>query len=228
MSDDRPLSDDRPGRGTAPLDDTELRALVSRARDGDDAAAELLLAAIHSRVRRWALVAVASDAGADDVAQETLIRVYRHLASFRGRARFMTWVYRVTSSAAADWRRRHRHDFGGAGRQGLEDERGPASGPTHVLAGRARPTAFDPGAVEDAIAAGIDRRRLSRLVRTFLEELPDRQRAIFDLADLQGYSPVEIGELLGMKPVSVRASLFKARRTIRRRVLDSYPELLED
>ena len=64
-------------------------------------------------------------------------------------------------------------------------------------------------------------------VMASFEHLPARQRQVFDLADLQGFSPAEIGEMLGMNPVTVRANLCKARRTIRAEVLEKFPEMVE-
>ncbi len=72
-----------------------------------------------------------------------------------------------------------------------------------------------------------DERRASDLVKAFLEELSDRQREVFDLVDLQGYSTVEAGAMLKIEPVTVRSHLFRARRAIRRRILESHPELVE-
>ena len=49
----------------------------------------------------------------------------------------------------------------------------------------------------------------------------------FDLVDLQGLSPAEVAERTGMKPVSVRANLFKARKTIRENLLATHPSYSE-
>jgi len=73
----------------------------------------------------------------------------------------------------------------------------------------------------------LDRERIRALVETFFEELPPRQRAVFDLADLQGFTSPEIAEMLDIAPVSVRAHLFKARRTLRKKILEGHPELAE-
>ena len=54
-----------------------------------------------------------------------------------------------------------------------------------------------------------------------------RQREIFDLVDLQGLSPAEAAERTGMKPVSVRANLFKARKAIRESLLATHPSYRE-
>ena len=64
-------------------------------------------------------------------------------------------------------------------------------------------------------------------MKTFLEELSERQREIFDLCDLQGFGAVEVSVMLGMEPVTVRSHLFRARKTIRKRILEGHPELVE-
>jgi len=80
--------------------------------------------------------------------------------------------------------------------------------------------------VVPASADTIDDAALARIVLEHFDTLPRRQRQIFELADIKGHSPHEIAKELGMKPVTVRASLFKARRTIRTRMLKQHPDLL--
>ena len=58
-------------------------------------------------------------------------------------------------------------------------------------------------------------------------KLPPRQREIFDLIDLQGLTPGEVADRTGMKPASVRANLFKARKSIRARFLATHPSYSE-
>jgi RNA polymerase sigma-70 factor (ECF subfamily) len=65
----------------------------------------------------------------------------------------------------------------------------------------------------------VDREQLAALVRGFWRELPERQRVILDLVDLQGQSPAAVAELLELNPATVRTNLFKARQSIRRRLL---------
>jgi RNA polymerase sigma-70 factor (ECF subfamily) len=66
------------------------------------------------------------------------------------------------------------------------------------------------------------------VVKLFFDALPTRQREILDLADLQGYGSSEIAQLLDMNPATVRAHLFRARRTLRSRMLAEHPALMED
>jgi RNA polymerase sigma-70 factor (ECF subfamily) len=71
--------------------------------------------------------------------------------------------------------------------------------------------------------ARVDRQRAAVVINELFAELPQRQREIFDLIDLQGLSPAEAAVRTGMKPVSVRANLFKARKAIRESLLATHP-----
>jgi DNA-directed RNA polymerase specialized sigma24 family protein len=58
--------------------------------------------------------------------------------------------------------------------------------------------------------------------------LPARQREVFDLIDLQGYSPAEAAHLLAMNGTTVRVHLLRARRRLRTRILEMHPHIMED
>jgi RNA polymerase sigma-70 factor (ECF subfamily) len=182
--------------------------IVGRAREGDEAALERLVRAAYPVVRRWALVRTGDPVEADDLTQDVLIRMIRKLDSYEGGSAFATWLYSVTRNAALDRFRGRRR------RERLEEE---ARVRLHVV----------PSAAEDP-ARAVEGRDVERVVTVFFEELPERQREVFDLVELQGIPTARVAALLGIEPVSVRANLFKARRTIRERILESMPEVAED
>ena len=187
--------------------DESVSALVQGAQAGEEAAFEMLVRRYYGQIHRWALARTGDRGDADDVTQEVLVRLHRHLSSFDGRSQFTTWLYQVTRSAASDLhRKRARRD-----RLALKAKR------------QSGPAAVDPREEQD----GVDEKRAAGLVRTFLEELSERQREIFDLCDLQGFGPVEVSAMLKMEPVTVRSHLFRARKAIRRKILESSPELVE-
>jgi RNA polymerase sigma-70 factor (ECF subfamily) len=187
--------------------DEGVPALVRGAQTGDEAAFERLVRRYYDRIHRWALARTGDADDADDVVQEALVRLHRHLPGFDGRSQFTTWLYQVTRSAAGDLHRKRSR------RQRLADKAVRLAGPV----------AEDPREVETT-----DERQAAGLVKTFLQELSERQREIFDLCDLQGFGAVEVSAMLGMEPVTVRSHLFRARKTIRKRILESHPQLVED
>jgi RNA polymerase sigma-70 factor (ECF subfamily) len=182
--------------------------LIRRAQEGEEDALRSLLTEIHPAVRQWALAHTGDPEEAADLSQEVLILLVRKIGSYRGEARFLTWLFAVTRNQALEEIRRQ-------GRQRLKMNRFA----TEI---RARPAS--PPAPERA----VDKEKLETLISAFMGELPPRQREVFQLADLQGLSSPEIGEILKMEAGSVRAALFKARRTLRRRILEHHPEFVEE
>ena len=186
--------------------DDLVSQLVTRAQRGDQEAFRSLVHHVHRRIFRWALVLTADLHDADDVAQLVLMKMYEQLGSYRAEAPFSGWLYRVTRNAAFDFQRQKET------RRALFDPKDAPSG------SEGRPSEPD---------MGMDSRRLLDLVHCFFDRLPVRQREIFDLVDLQGFSPAEVADLLEMVPSTVRANLFKARRTIRKNIILSHPEFRE-
>ena len=181
--------------------------LVRGAQSGDREALRELVETAYPAVHRWALVRTGDPSDADDLTQDVMIQMIRKLDAYRGTARFSTWLYTVTRNAASD---RFRH----ARRQAdlVQDPRAvEAFTPSQQL----------PPDVQ------IDRSDLTGMVRVFFQDLPARQREVFDLIDLQGLTSAEAAERLDIETVSVRASLFKARRTLRSRILEAVPERAE-
>jgi len=194
---------------TAPAQADEIgQALVRKARDGDPDALRILVERAYPTVRRWALVQTGDPTEADDLTQDVLVHMIKRLDTFTGASRFTTWLYTVTRNAALDRLRRSETRS-----RKLEDPRVHAD--------------LSP-AVADDPATATDRSHLRTVLRAYFDELPERQREVFDLADLQGIPSPEIAERLGIEPVSVRANLFRARRTLRARILADHPELAEE
>ena len=177
--------------------------LVSRARGGDEAALTRLAELAYPRVRRWALVQTGDPAEADDLTQDVLIRMIRHLDTFHGDAAFETWLYATTRNAARDAFRARRRE---ARREG---------DPRTVVA--LRP---DPAPRPDR---RVERSELRATLLDAFARLPRRQREAFELVELQGHSAKEAAGILGIEPVSVRAHLFKARRAMRELLLADDP-----
>jgi RNA polymerase sigma-70 factor (ECF subfamily) len=180
--------------------------LASRAASGDDSAFTTLVTRFQPAVFRWALMFAADPDEAEDIAQEVFVRTYRQLGAYRHDGSLEAWLYRITRRAATQMRRTRKR----RGRLALS----PAARPLRDV------YTTDPG-------GRVDRERAAIVIRELFAELPPRQREIFDLVDLQGFSPSEAAERTGMKPVSVRANLFKARKAIREGLLATHPSYRE-
>jgi RNA polymerase sigma-70 factor, ECF subfamily len=186
-----------------PDDRSDLPTLISGAQRGDGSAFTRLAEAVERRVRAWASSFTDDADDADDVTQDVLILMHRRLPQFEGKSRFSTWLYAITRNVALDRRRRTKRR-----ERRLETMDAPMD-------------SIEPRDV-------MDESTLSGLILRYFDELPARQREVFELSDIQGLSAPEIAERLHMKPVTVRANLFKARRTIRERMLEHHSSLLEE
>ena len=182
--------------------------LIRKAQNGDRGALKALLTEIGPSVRQWALAHTGDPDSASDLCQEVYLLLLRKLASFRGQARFSTWLFSVTRNQALEELRkkgRHRNKMNRF-KSELESRENPVnSGGTSV-----------------------DRDRMRSLITEFVHHLPPRQREVFQMAELQGLTSKEIGKILQIEPGSVRVALLKARRWLRSRILEHHPEFAEE
>jgi RNA polymerase sigma-70 factor (ECF subfamily) len=155
-----------------------------------------------------------SSADADDAVQDTMIRAWRALDRFDGRASLRTWLYRIATNvcldALSDRSRRTRP---------LED--GPAGTPASELVQRPRTHWLEP--IPDKVAIPEDEQPAQRAIMrqsirlafmAALQRLPPRQRASLLLAEVLGWSAAEIAESLDMTVASVNSALQRARATM--------------
>lgn len=186
-----------------------IEALARRAANGDEAAFDGLVRRVHPRLMRWALVQTRQTDDAEEVVQRTLVRVYRSLPRFRGDSLVTSWMYRIARNVWLDMERARR------GRARVEEPM--KDDVTH----RAVATTSSPD-------AGIERRQEADLLRRFFDDLAPRQREALELIDLQGLEPTEAAEVMEVAPSTARVHLHRARRTLRRIILDQEPELAEE
>ena len=169
--------------------------LVRRAGLGEAAAVQALVARKLGRVLSLAERMLGDRAEAEDVAQETFLRVWRIAPRWRpGAAKFDTWLHRVTLNLCFDRLRRRR-------------ER-PAADP---------PDSPDPGPAPDRglIAADVGRR-----VRAALQALPPRQRQAIVLCHYQELGNIEAAGLMGVSVEALESLLSRARRALRAALAD--------
>lgn len=165
-------------------------SLISRAQAGDLAAFEDLVRAYQDMAYRIACRIVGSPDDAQDVCQESFIKLHRVIGKYRPRHKFSTWLYRLVVNTAIDFLRRERH-------------------PGHVpLEESADVTSRDTWPYRDL--------RLS--VDQLLDGLSPKQRVAFALRDLQGFPLDEVARILNCSAITVRVHLHAARRRLRDRL----------
>lgn len=171
-------------------------ALVARAQDGDSRALEQLLRRHHDNVLAVCHRLCRDRGDAEDAAQEALISIVRGLGRFDGRARFSTWVYRVTTNCCLDELRRRRRRPDPLDDRDLPEVR-----------------ASDPG--PEQLAEGRDERRM---LAAALAELPEEFRVPLVLRDVADLDYAAIGDILELPAGTVRSRIARGRTRLARRL----------
>jgi RNA polymerase sigma-70 factor, ECF subfamily len=170
------------------------RELVERARAGERAAFDQLVARYQRRLLRLELRLLRDQAEAEDVVQETFLKAFRALPRFRGDAAFYTWLYRIALNGArnAILRRRMR---GGA--------RLPSQLPAPEI-----------GTPETMLLS----KQVIRAIDAALDALPLELRTAIVLREIEGLSYDEIAQIMECPLGTVRSRIFRAREAIARRL----------
>lgn len=133
-------------------------------------------------------------ADAEEIAQETFVRVYQNRAAIRAEAKFSTWLFALARNAAIDrlrWRKRHPAE--------LLDE------------------SMDQPAGTDAVLEA-ERHELEKAIAAAVSELPEEQRTAIALAEYQGLSTAEVAGIMKCSEKSVESRLYRARAALRDRL----------
>lgn len=179
-----------------------------RVQTGDAAAFQLLMTRHVSGLHRFAQRLLRSAIDADDITQETLLRIWQHAASWQpDRVRFTTWLYRIAHNLCVDRLRRAVRSVPSS----WHDNR--------QLNGSDSATAatFDTLVDEHATREvdGIAQRERQRRVRGALAALPERQRTALALSFYQGFSNADAAAILDISVDALESLLSRARRTLR-------------
>jgi RNA polymerase sigma-70 factor, ECF subfamily len=172
----------------------EERELISRVLAGDPSAERALYDAHVDRVFRLVYRMAGDMDRAQDYTQETFIRAFSRLDSFRGDSALSTWLGSIAISVALNGLRKVRRLQ--ERELGLEDISGTGS-----TVREAEPDL---------------KSRLSQAI----DDLPEGYRAVFVMHDVEGYTHEEIATTLGVHPGTSKAQLFRARARLREALAD--------
>jgi len=149
---------------------------------------------------------VKNETEAEDGAQETVISAYRHLASFRGDAKFSTWLVTI---AINEGRKRLRKAKGAA-EESIEEEVEAHEGD------------YSPAPLTDwreIPLEALERKELREALRVAVAELPDIYRQVFTLRDLEELNVEETAQALGITTGAVKVRLHRARMMLQKRLV---------
>ncbi len=201
-----------PGGTLAEVGDGDSE-LLDRVRAGDEGAFRELVTRYHTTLVRVARFHVRDDAAAEDVAQETWMAVLRGVHRFEGRSSLKTWLCRIASNRARTAGVRDRRQV--PVDVGDQSATVPASRFDAGGAWSDPPTPFT-----DLVDGRLDREPLEKALHAAVRDLPDPQRAVVTLRDVEGLSTSEVATLLGLSEGNARVILHRGRAKVRAAIED--------
>ena len=175
------------------MSDPSDGALLAAYRDGDTGAFEVLLGRYRRPIFNFVLRSVRDRGRAEELYQDVWMKVIERCGDFRGDAKFSTWLYTIARNVCIDHQRKMKF----RAHASLE---APQPGKNQSLGERLG----NPGPSTERLAAGgLLRERLTAAV----EELPEEQREVFLLRQLQGLAFNEIADVVGAPANTVKSRM---------------------
>ncbi|MBE6682309.1 MAG: sigma-70 family RNA polymerase sigma factor [Ruminococcaceae bacterium] len=177
--------------------------LAYEAADGNDNAFETLVRKYERLVTTCVYSIVGNPDDTSDVSQETFLKVYKSLSSFKGDSEFSTWLYRIAKNTALDFVRRRKQNTLSIDSSGEEGE------------GFELP---DNNINSSPEKKALENERKEKLYQA-LAALSDEHREIIILRDLNGYSYEDIADKLEIESGTVKSRISRAREALRKILL---------
>jgi len=173
--------------------------LISRAAKGDASAFNELLGIHEKRMYAVCLRMCANHEDAQDCLQESMLRIFRSISSFKGQSSFSTWVYRVTMNTCLDELRKKKNrqttSLDGLLDSGWSPSDDFDTPEHHTIAGEAKSA-----------------------IRSAISELPDDMRSAVVLRDIEGFSYEEISGMLGINVGTIKSRISRGREKLREKI----------
>jgi RNA polymerase sigma factor (sigma-70 family) len=174
--------------------------LVRRTQNGDASAFDILVGRYKERLYATVYHMTANHEDANDLVQDTFIKAFKSLRSFRGQSSFYTWVYRIAVNRTINFikRRKNRNQFS------LDDVDSSIQN--------------DPDLVE--LMSHVTPRReaglteLHEKLNEALQQLSEPHRAVVTMHDIQGMTHADIAQVMKCSEGTVRSRLFYARQQL--------------
>jgi RNA polymerase sigma-70 factor (ECF subfamily) len=172
---------------------------IDRFLAGDESAFSVLIEKYKRKIYLTAYRLLGNHEDADDITQETIIKIYKELKNFRRESSFYTWIYRIVTNLSLNELKRKKvkkfFDFDEVDEWLFKDE-------------------------NQSPELSYRENELSNKIKEALNKLPEKQRLVFTLRYYDGLSYVEISELLGTSVGALKANYFHAVNKLQKELKD--------
>lgn len=176
----------------------QLNGLIDSAKDGNTRSFEMIVRTFQRYAFAVSFKILCSEEEAKDIVQESFIRIWKHLNRYDSKVKFTTWMYKIVVNLCYDRLRmlKRRND-------NVE----------FITDG------FELMSAEDNPEIEFTNKEMAELIMKISGGLPEKQRIIFVLRDLENLSISEVTEITGMSESSVKTNLVYARRNIKEKLI---------
>lgn len=209
----------RPRSAAAELETASVtdELLMVRYQRGDREAFSWLVRRHHQRVYNFILRLVKHPASAEELAQETFLKIVKNSASFKHEARFSTWLYAIARNLCIDHQRKQKL------RRHPSFDQAPPGDQTGRTLSETLPDPSPRSSVERSAAKG----RMAEAISAAVESLPDDQKEVFLLREVGGLPFKEIAEITGTGENTVKSRMRYALERLQQ-ALDDYKEQAQE
>ena len=180
--------------------------LVRKSQQDNERAFGELVSRYESKVYSLALKMLRNPEDAEDVLQDTFLRAYRGIKSFKGNSTFSTWIYRITANSALMRLRKRQLPTVSI------DDADEREAPINIAD-------WAPGPVEQML-----NQETQAAMTEAIEALPPEFRQVFVLRDIEELSNAEVAEILDLSVAAVKSRLHRARLKVRNRLANYFTE----
>ena len=174
--------------------------LISQLKQGNEGAFCVLVRRYQSKLFSVAYGITLDKEESLEIVQEVFLKVYLKIRTFREEARLSTWLHRITINQCRNWRKKLRRKFGLRHHLAARDDNADNS---------------DVGSDEDSPDTLYEKKELGKIFRKCLRDLPEKDRTVFVLKEIEGLSYEEIARILKIKQGTVSSRLFYARKKLK-------------
>ena len=203
------MIDRQQGSGGPPIDDPDVE-MVRAVLGGDPEAYRVLVERYERRIYHVVYGMVRSQEDARDLAQDCFVKAFQNLHRFRLESKFYTWLCRIAMNLSIDHLRKMKHRTHAA----FDDERGASEGAQVVRLSSRR----------DNPSENVARQQVYRQIMDAVESLPDDQKQVLVLRELEDMPYREIADILDIPEGTVMSRLYYARRRLQELLSEHRPQ----
>lgn len=155
----------------------------------------------HEKVFRY-LQRMIGEGEAEDLTQEVFVKIGRGLESFRGESSLSTWVYKIATNTALDRMRSSRHELG-------------KRIPVEVISDTEDDKHVWTGEQKASTEQAVIRKEMNGCIRGIIDTLPETDRLVIVLSELEGLTDAEIASIIGLGLRATKMRLHRTRAKLR-------------